>query len=166
MAIKNVSQDVWCIGPDIVLSATGAHQNPFLIQRPSKTKMQIWNTAYSNYLFFSLYFKLSGLKKKKAVNDEPMHSGSVYSVHGSCFLLKSNCAEKVMNVSKGIFMYEEELLIAEVIKKCGKKCLFNNGIKVIHNENQVTGKIGDKRKQKWFRDSFRYLRKHIYQDLR
>lgn len=160
-ALENTPKDVWCIGPDIMLSSTGVHQNPFLQHRPSKKKIQTWKIAYSNYIFFWLYFKLSTLKSK-SVQNEMQKSGIVYSVHGSCFLLRNECVNKIITDAKGIFMYGEELLVAEVVRQNNKKILFSLSIGIIHNENQVTGTIVLKRKQKWFKNSIEYLAKDFF----
>lgn len=160
-AIQNVSKDTWCIGPDIVLSATGIHQNPFLLQRPSKKKLWVWRTAYSDYMLFWLYFKLSALKPKKTI-EKIIGSRNVYAVHGSCFLLRNECVEKMLPVCKNIFMYGEELLIAEIVFQNKKSIYCNMSIGIIHNENQVTGSVGMKRKQKWFKNSIDYLSCNIY----
>lgn len=155
-ALMNVGEDVWCIGSDIILSTSGTHQNPFLIERPSRKKMLIWKTVYSAYSFFWLYFKLSELKSKKVQNTIKKNQ-FVYAVHGSCFFLRNECAKKISLESKRIFMYGEELLVAESIHKNNKKCLFNSKISIVHNENQVTSGICLKRKQKWFDQSFSFL---------
>ena len=153
---KDIPMDVWCVGPNITLASTGGQQNPFLIDRPTYKKFKIWKTVYSVYPLFWLYFKLSDLKPKKTHRTN-IKKKNVYAVHGSCFLLKKECVDKVLNVCQGIFMYGEELLIAEVIRKSQKKTLFNSSVKIIHNENQVTGKVNLRRKQKWFKESIEYI---------
>ena len=151
-----VRDDIWCISPDIVLSATGVHQNPFLSERPSKKKIMIWKTAFSNRFLYRLYFKLSDLKPRKPQRGS-LKSRYVYAVHGSCFMFRKECVEKILPVCNNIFMYGEELLVAEIVRQNGKKAFFNASVGIIHNENQVTGTIGMDRKQKWFKNSFRYL---------
>ena len=162
-AVENISEDIWCISPDIVLSATGVHQNPFLKERPSKKRVMIWKTAYSNYLFFRLYFKLSELKPKKPQTGV-LKDSTVYAVHGSCFILSRDCVKSLLPVCRKIFMYGEELLVAEVIHKNKKKSLFKASVGIVHNENQVTGSIGRARKQKWFKNSFNYLTEKFFKN--
>ena len=160
-AVKDVREDIWCIGPDIELKATGVHQNPFLKERPTKLKVATWRIAYSCYPLFWFYFKLYDIKPKKIV-DEELQSEDVYAVHGSCFLLRKECLQKVREEKHGIFMYGEELWVAEIVRENGKKCRFNNEVGIFHNENQVTGKIGGKRKQQWFKQSINYMVKRFY----
>ena len=155
-AINSVPENVWCIGPDIVLSQNGTHQNPFLIKKPSKRKVRIWKMVYSNYLLFSLYFKLYDLRPKKQIKNE-LISEYVYALHGSCFMLSRDCVLKIINHANNIFMYGEELLVAEIVRENKKKCYYNATVYIKHNENQVTGKIGSRKKQKWFKQSIDYL---------
>ncbi|MGF7144106.1 GT2 family glycosyltransferase [Anaerotaenia torta] len=159
-------EDIWCVGPDITLKTTGAHQNPFLILPPSNRMINTWRFAYSNPVTFNLYFWLAGVKSRlKKANNEILDSKFVYAVHGSCFLLRKECIEKIIEVKDEIFMYEEELLVAEVTKANGKKVFFDNNLSVVHNENQVTGTINNAKKHKWFKDSFYFLYKNFYSNM-
>lgn len=159
--IDNVGENIWCVGPDIILSQTGVHQNPFLKERPSKRKVMTWKVAYSAYPLFWLYFKLHDLKPKTEF-DMNIQDGEVYAVHGSFFCLRYECAQKIIEEQSGIFMYGEELMIAEIVNNNKKKTIFNNEVKVIHNENQVTGRINNRKKQEWFKTSINYLYNRFY----
>ncbi|OON85000.1 hypothetical protein BXO88_14530 [Oribacterium sp. C9] len=154
-AFKEVGDDIWCIGPDIKLASIGVHQNPFLKKRPTKSKVTIWRIAYSCFPLFWLYFKLYDLKPQKN-KKEKLQIKSVYAVHGSCFLLKRECVDRILEEKPNVFMYGEELIIAEIIKSNGKTCFFDSDLKILHNENQVTGKIESKRKQRWFKESMNF----------
>lgn len=160
-ALNKVPENVWCIGPNIVLSATGAQQNPFLKSRPSNKKVNTWRIAYSNYFFFRLYQKLHKLKIKKKIQS-PRSSGEVYAVHGSCFFLRNECVQKIIEENSNIFMYGEELLIAEIVRENAKCSFYNSEVSIYHNENQVTGKVASKRKQQWFKASISYLYSRFY----
>ena len=161
--LKDVPEDVWCVGPDITLSHNGTHQNPFMMERPSKRKAWIWKTVYSNYCLFWLYFKIYDLKKKKLIDKEPL-SSFVYAVHGSCFFLHRDCLNIIMDQANNIFMYGEELLVSEIIREYKKKCYFNATACITHNENQVTGAIAGRNKQKWFKQSINYLYSGLISD--
>ena len=151
-AIGDVEKDVWCVGPDIRLLASGIHQNPFIKNRPSKLKVNIWKIAYSCYPLFWLYFEMHDIKPQ-TIGTSHVNSERVYAVHGSCFFIKKECLDAIINEKKIGFMYGEELLVAEVVETNNKKTYYNAKASIIHNENQVTGKIGNKRKQKWFKES-------------
>ena len=54
-------------------------------------------------------------------------------------------------------MYGEELLMAEIARANGKKSMVNYDLHVYHNENQTTGLVNSKRKQKWKSAFMEYL---------
>ena len=157
-----VDSDVWCIGPSITLKATGKGQNPFFVERPSKLSMLIRKIAYSHYLLYNTYFKLSDVKCKTARGEKKDSSQQVYAVHGSCFLLNSDIIPLLVKESQNIFMYGEELLISELVRRYDKKVFYNRDTKIIHNENQVTGKIANSKKRQWFKQSTDYLYRRFF----
>lgn len=164
--IKDVDKDTWCIGPNIVLKATGKSQNPFFKFRPSKKSMQIRNFAYSHFFSYKIYFKLADIKGKVSKKSKEYNSQYVYAVHGSCFIVSSDMVPLLGDIGKNVFMYGEEILVAEIIYENEKKTYFNSSITVIHNENQVTGKIPTKKKQEWFSKSTKYICKRFFSKKR
>lgn len=159
-----LNNNIWCIGTNIVLSKNQKVQNPFATKRPSKTKMIIWKIVYSKYCLFKLYYKLFELKQKISKSSNKKNISSyVYAVHGSCFFLKRECINKIMNYEK-MFMYDEELFIAEIIRANNKKIYFDKSLTIFHNENQVTGKIPSKTKQLWFKDSINTIYNQFYKN--
>ena len=152
-----VDSSVWCIGPNIKLKATGKSQNPFFFERPSKQSMLLRKIVYSNYMLYKVYCMFSDMKNKSWKEEIRHTSCFVYSVHGSCFLLKSDVIPLLIKESQNIFMYGEELLVSEIVRGQQKKVFFNCEASAIHNENQVTGTIATKRKQQWFKQSTDYI---------
>lgn len=159
---KGMSEDTWCIGPNIVLKTTGKRQNPFFKSRPSNRSMRIRNFAYSFFPTYKLYLKLSDIKAKVRADSKEYDSQYVYAMHGSCFVVSSDMVLQLAETAKHIFMYGEELLVAEIIYESGKKAYYNHRVTVIHNENQVTGTIATRKKQEWFSSSTSYLCKRFF----
>lgn len=160
---NDVNSDDWCIGPNILLKETEKSQNPFFLERPTKRSMMIRKIAYSHFLLYQMYFKLSNIKTQLKKGDKDYSSQRVYSVHGSCFLLNSNIIPLLMKESQNIFMYGEELLVSELVREKGKKIFYNSCAKIIHNENQVTGKIANRKKQQWFKQSTDYIYRRFFE---
>lgn len=160
--LGEMDEDIWEIGVDVVLKETDVHQNPFMLKRPSKLKMLILQIVYSNTFFFVLYNKLARIIKRKKTNYEKPKSIFLYSVHGSIFLIKKECAKAIHREKDYMFMYDEELFVSEIIRENNKKVFLNVQAKAIHNENQVTGKIDYNKKRKWFRESNNFILKRFY----
>ncbi len=157
LVIKDES--IWCVGPDIVLAETGYHQNPFCVNRPSILNKKLHDFIFTNYLTYSFYFFLHWCKRKIF---KPKHvllnSGFVYGVHGSCFVLVEECIKALLAEDNKIFMYDEEIFIAELVIKNGKKIYFDSRLNVVHNENQTTSFINQRVKYKWKKQSIEYLK--------
>ncbi len=160
--LLNIDTDgVWAVGPDVTLKSTNKRQNPFMVNRPSSSWLRTRRIAFSNVLFYRLFRSLSKLKNKGSHNEAVCNSGKVYSIHGSCMLLKKQCVDAVICNNDPIFMYEEELLVSELCLENGKSVYFNGEASIIHNENQTTGKIGLKRRQGWIKSSLKYICKRF-----
>lgn len=157
------TEDVVCVGPDVMLATTGMHQNPFAQSRPSRRIMRFRRWIFSNYGRFVLYNWLS-LVKKKLIRTSEGHaqSGLVYGVHGSFIILRKQCISDLIIDKTPIFMYGEELYIAEKLREKNLLTYYDAQLKIIHNENQTTGKVNDRRKQKWFKQSVNFLVKKYW----
>jgi GT2 family glycosyltransferase len=150
--------EIWCVGPKIIQSDTGRNQNPFLEFRPSKQKMRILKMAFSSIITFNLYFWLACMKSKLLrQNAVPSKNRFVYAVHGSCFLISNDLLQLLLEDENKIFMYGEELLIAEIVQQNSKMIFYDDEITIRHHENQVTGKISIKKRQQWMKASLLYL---------
>ena len=154
---KKYPENVVCIGPDVMLAATGQHQNPFAQNRPSKQVMRFRKWVFSNYARYVSYNWLSLVKKKLRKDVNRTQSGLAYGVHGSFIMLRKQCVKGLANPKTPIFMYGEELYIAEKLREKQQLTYYDGQLKIIHNENQTTGKVNSKRKQKWFEQSITYL---------
>lgn len=154
---KNYNSKIGCVGPDVTLKMTGRHQNPFALTRPKNNIMKLRKIAYSNYKLYSLYNWLSFIKNKTYHFKKKIKSNYIYGVHGSIVILRRECIEKFLEDDIQIFMYGEELYIAEKLRENHLLSYYDSNLKIIHNENQVTGKITDKRKQKWCSQSMNFL---------
>ena len=156
-------RDIWCLGPDIFCPTKNSHQNPFRIDRASKDRMAFLNFVYKSRLRFETYTLLSQIKSNvKKRTSRLLESQRVYSVHGSFFLLSKDGVKCLVDNDDPIFMYGEEALVAGLVYENKKITYYDNSLKVTHNENQVTGKIGNKKKWLWFKESFAYIGNRFY----
>lgn len=155
---------VGVIAPDIELPSK-KKQNPFLIKRPSKMQIKIWKTIQSHPLTYYIYAWMSIKKhhfiKKKNVS-EGVEKKEIYAAHGSCFIIRGDCVKIAMQYNNKIFMYGEELFIAEVVKSIRRKIYFIPEIHIEHNENTITGKVGIRKKASWNKQSYKYLWKEFF----
>lgn len=154
---KHYDSQIGCIGPDITLKVTGKHQNPFATSRPTNALMKMRKVVYSHYGLYSLYGCLSALKNKIVNHEKQITNKYIYGAHGSIVILKKECVDKFIDDDIQIFMYGEELYIAEKLRESQLLSYYDTNLKIIHNENQVTGKIASRKKQEWSSQSINFL---------
>ena len=161
-------EDAWCIGPDIILHSNKRKQNPFLVSRPRKSKLVKWSIAFSSYPLYSIYTGAHRIKSMLCYRtvvksaDWPTTRQKVYALHGSFLICSSDCINNLYTEAKSLFMYEEELLLAEIAHKLGKPVVFEPHLSVTHNENQVTGAVPSRKKFAWHSQSMAYLLREYY----
>lgn len=160
---KDYRREIGCVGADIVLKVNGKHQNPFALVRPSNKIMKIRQLAYSNYGLYRLYFGLSGIKGRIKKKVPLIKKGYIYGAHGSVIILRAELIKKMIEDDIQIFMYGEELYIAEKLIENQFLTYYDTDLKIIHNENQVTGKVTSRIKQKWCRQSTNFLVKRYWE---
>lgn len=159
---NKTNPETWVIAPMVTLPS-GRQQNPFLSERPSSTKILFWQIVQGNtiplYLYSSLANVKNRLKKNLLCN---MEDRNIYAAHGSCFFVKPECAKEVQKHFGDLFMYGEELLIAEIARNNKKLIKYFPDVKVLHNENSTTKHINYKRKAIFYRQSYRYIYNNFF----
>ncbi|QXB22141.1 hypothetical protein [Lelliottia amnigena] len=149
------------IAPEII-SIDGYHQNPFLIYRPSLRKLNFLKLVYSNPITFNLYSKLSNLKlkfKKRQCGKKP---GLIYASHGSFIIIGQYFFKSGLSLEHPMFLYGEELLLAERARTKNINTIYDPGYKVLHHEHIATGKLASSFKAKCLHDSIDCVIKNYY----
>lgn len=154
-------KDIYCLGPSIRLK-TGKYQNPFLNERPSPRKVLMWRLLQGNPFSLRVYSELSRVKRRSKDNYEKKESANVYAVHGSFFALSSACVKSLLQTPNDIFMFGEEILIAEVAREQNAIVYYTKELEIVHNENSTTGITNATIKAKWYRQSFDYIYKTYF----
>lgn len=152
---KQYSYDI--LGPDILNSRTGKHQNPLAYNPP--TIKQVSKTIHFNRIALVLYPVLYPLLRqffrdagKEKENNQYEKVQEDVCLMGACLIL----SEKFILNRKLIFepeteFYYEEFLISLWAKKNRKKLLYSPVIQVLHEEGAATGK----ERSEWSRIKFR-----------
>lgn len=167
---KNIDNSIFCVAPKIVLS-NGKYQNPFLIERPKNIKILFWRFILGNKHLYKIYNSLSEIKKigvensTKKTNDIDI-AKEIYAAHGSCFFIRKGVVDESLSCTgnENIFMYGEEIFIAEIIRKLKKKVIYYPDLYVNHNENSTTSKIDYDKKSIWYKKSYRFIYKSFFKN--
>lgn len=124
-----VDKSIGAIGPDIV-GLDGHHQSPH---------MRVV-TPYRQ-LGWLLFPRLRKKKKTgEADKDTVPPEGSCYWVSGSFFLIRFGHFSAVNGFDPDTFLYGEEPILAERLRRLGKRMYFYPGVRVIHLEGGTTSK--------------------------
>lgn len=147
--LQKLSQEDWrsagVLATRIRLAGTGADQNPFMLRRPSWFRRASLRLVYSNYPFALFWDWLS--YKKRALNQR-MHSlpskrifkrENIYAAHGSCFILSRQFFEAGGFFDDALFLYGEEISVAEICRSLGLPVIFEPALVLLHNEHSSVG---------------------------
>jgi GT2 family glycosyltransferase len=149
-------EDEIVLAPKIVSKLTGANQNPFLINRPTKLLFLKWKISHLNSCFYILNNWLSMLKNKLRKKSEKQ-SQKIYAPHGSFIIFKNTFFELDCTLQYPKFLYGEEVFIGEQVFRLNKAIKYVNDLKVIHEEHTSTSLLGNEKKRKIKRDVNAYL---------
>lgn len=149
------------IAPNI-LTTKGDHKNPHVINRISLLRNFILRLYYLNYnlskvlMFFSNFIFL--LKRRDVLS----HSMSMEILmgHGSCFILTPLFFQHYSFLPCNTFMYNEEVFLAQVIKKINLKIFYLNTILVYHDEHSTVMYLDSRELWKMKKNSFKKA-KHL-----
>lgn len=131
MNIFEMNSEVSVIGPRII----GLHGE---LQSPYK-KTSIWNSVIAYNLLWPLHklgiplFKFDDLMKSDK-------SSFCYWVQGSFFIIKSIDFKNINGFDENTFLYCEEMILAERLKKIDKKMYYDNRYTLIHEHGGSTKK--------------------------
>jgi GT2 family glycosyltransferase len=139
-------QTVGVLAPRVRVADTGADQNPFMRLRPGWIRLASLRLVYSNYPFALLWDWLS--YKKRAL--QRIHSlpskriltrENIYAAHGSCFIFSKQFFEAGGFFDDDLFLYGEEISVAEICRSLGLSVIFEPALKLSHNEHASTGHV-------------------------
>lgn len=134
--LKKYSKNV--IGPKVITS-TGKNQNPFYVDKKlfpkaeyhflkNRNKIGYYSIIAVNKIKKILFFL--GMKYKKK------NYSFVYAVHGSFIIFSRYALDRIGNVfDENIFLFCEEMVLAEKMKMSNIKAVYTSDIEVYHKED-------------------------------
>lgn len=147
----------WIV-PSIISQNNGEDLCPQAISRYSYRKLKfLWLTFRFPYIH-RLYAKT--LYKHKAKTTAP--AGIVYAGHGSCIILTREYINRCGIINYPIFLYEEEIYVAEECRTHGLKAIYDPSI-TVHDIGRIsTGKTNWKENYLWHAQGLAFILKKYY----
>lgn len=156
-------ENVCCVAPDIILPSK-KKQNPFLINRLSSTRVKTLFYIHSNWQLLRMYTLISKLKdRSKQKSNSKIFDNIIYASHGSVLVLKPRIISIALQSSNDIFMYGEEIYIAELIRLNQGVTKYVPELVIRHNENSTTSLSSIKKKSEWYKQSYGFIIHEFYQ---
>lgn len=144
------------IGPRIVSTKHGHEQNPYYVNRITKSKLKRIVFLCSVYPFYVCYQKLSNFKAKvKGATKTEVHEiNNVYAIHGSMLVFTKALLQKASTFFKDApFLFGEEIYAAEVCRLHNLPVVFDSTLLVYHDEHATTGLFKSKKSLKYMQQS-------------
>lgn len=134
---RKTDRNIGWIAPEIFSSFENRDRNPKIVSRYSRSRIQIFRTCYRFPILHYLYTK-TAYKRKHLQNHDPGH---IYAGHGSCLILTAAYFEKCGIIDYPVFLYGEEIYVAEKCRKAHLSVDYDPSVKVLDGEHVSTGKM-------------------------
>ena len=161
--------DIGALAPDIRLApektlwSQGVPQNPMMEKRPSGARMRLLEMIYripALYRLMELRHRWHVRRKMLAVPSR--QARAVYAAHGSAIVFARRYFESGGNLRHGVFLYGEELFVAEELRLRNLKCLFEPQLRLCHVGGSTTGALKIGRVRRFNYEAIRYLRRRYF----
>ena len=138
LAAYDCPEDTGWIAPRIWSQLEGRDRNPQRMTRPTRRKMQILKAFYQYPLLDTIYHHTAYRRKKYNTQAEP---GTIYAGHGSLIILTKKYLQKCGKIDYPIFLFCEELFLAENCRQAGLTVRYEPSIQVNDKEHVSIGKM-------------------------
>jgi len=147
-AAQECSGDVGVIAPRIVSNRSGDDQNPHLLNRPSVVQQRRRMRRMSSPALAQLVIMGSVVKrvlttplKRRALT----RTNNIYAAHGAFMIFLPEYFERGGDLSHPIFLFGEELTVAEKSRSLGLRTAYMTDLEVRHVEHGQMGFLRSKR---------------------
>lgn len=153
------------VAPDIVLSEASGRgkpirQNPYMPRRPSPLAMRAFlalarfPVAYALYDYLSVWRLLSGVSQHHRVPP----GVRIYAPFGAFLVFHRSFFDRGGELSKGPFLFGEEIFIAETARALGMSVRYDPSLVVVHHQQLLRRPFASRRRQaQTTHDSLRFL---------
>ena len=158
LADYNCAEDSGWIAPQIWSLFEKRDRNPEITHRHSKKKLELLRLLYKFPILDTLYTKTL-YRSKRLISHE---TGAIYAGHGSFIILTKKFIETCGKIDYPIFLYGEEIYLAEQCLRGGLKVMYVPEIIIYDSDHVSTGKINHKIRCRYNYDAINYIIKSFY----
>ena len=158
LANRQTENDTGWIAPAILSETHHFDFNPQAINRYSIRKMRLLRLMFRYPILLKLKNKL--LHRINAIKD--CKPGQVYAGHGSIIILTKEYIKRCGIINYPVFLFGEEIFVAELCRENGLKVIYDPSIKVNDIGSVSTGKIASPQFCRHNYEAIDYLIKTFY----
>ena len=137
-----LENNVGCIAPSIYSVLENKDRNPKIVKRITLKKLKILKVLYKFPFLNLLYEKLVYPIRRK--NTQKIKGGYVYAAHGSFMMFTKKSFDFLMGMEYPIFLFGEEIFVAENLMRNSLKTIYIPEIKVYDTEHASTSGLKKK----------------------
>ncbi len=164
--LRHNPDGVGVIGPRILAPPLNIEQNPFLRRRPGVWRRATMRFYSADYRCAVIWDWLARTKRKIAAwfsrrAEKHLEDGSavelVYAIHGAFMVFSRKYFESGGYLDTNLFLFGEEISVAEICRSRGLSVIYDPSLKVIHEEHLTTGKRMTRFAYEYHRKAVRHL---------
>lgn len=156
---SKIDSNVAWIAPCIYSLKYEKDKNPNVLERYSKGKLSLLKLLFNRYLYRAYVKLIYANKGKKERERKDMY---IYAGHGSCVILTKRFFEIYPKIDFPLFLYGEELYLAEMIYKAGLKVKYIPSIVIDDIGNVSTSKLPSSLFFKYNKEAISWILKNFY----
>lgn len=157
--IKNNDNIAW-IAPRIYSRTENRDRNPKVLERYSKRRLKLIYYMYKIPVLYYLYMFSAYKRKKVIVHPEER---KIYAGHGSFMLLTNRFLSLVKKIEYPVFLFGEELFIAELCREYGMDVKYTPSVVVNDCEHISTSRMKKSYYFKCNQEAIRYIINKFYE---
>jgi len=173
--INYIDKNIGILAPAIISEKSWRDLNPRLSRRPKSNTMHTYKYIFSNVVFVNIYeiiakikyylknkIHLSTIIKKLFCihyhqQENKQDLIDIYAPHGSCILFSKEYFTKGGKLDYPMFLFGEEIFVAETARKIGVKVVYCNKFRARHNDHCSTGILRTRKMTSFVHESAIYI---------
>lgn len=153
------------LAPDIVVPASGAHQNPLYTRKPPAHRLRLLLWLHTHPAIMRAFMVFRSLRQRlsmKRLSTSPPLRHQVYAPHGACMVFSRRYFQLGGNLDYPGFLYGEEFFVAETARQLDMAVYMEPTLRVAHMEHASTGLLAPAAMAGYVRDSLALVLRKYY----
>lgn len=153
------------LAPDLVVPATGLHQNPYYTTKPSRRRLQQLLWLHRRPEFMKAFVALRALRqrwRRQRPAPPPTARTEIYAPHGACMVFSGEYFSRGQTLRYPSFLYGEEFFVAESARRTGLPIAFEPSLRAEHHEHSSTGLLAPVSMARYVHESLTFVLREYY----